>query len=175
MYALAQRGLAHDLNFQPTVNFYSNHSEPAWFQKLQLDIQRSWNLTTRIWIMRELLTANSLQYMEVPGGSWLLASAEQAYLELLTLVPNAVSFEQADNIMQGLTSLSPKRLNVLLQACRHVLAKRLFFFFAERHQYPWYKRLNHNDYNLGVGKRSVVKNGRLNKKYQITVPQAYHG
>lgn len=86
-----------------------------------------------------------------------------------------MSFEHADNLMQGLTSLSPRRLDALLKACRHVQVKRLFFFFADRHPYAWRKELNPADYDLGSGKRSVVPGGKLDATWLITVPEAFHG
>lgn len=175
MSALVQHGLAHYISFQLVTDFYSNSAQPSWFDTLPLEIPRRWFSTARIWDMEQLLAANSLQEQKVYGGGWLLASPEQAYLEVLAQVPNGLSFEQADNIMQGLTSLSPKRLDALLHACRHVLAKRLFFFFADRYQYPWLKKLDPAAYDLGSGKRSVVKGGKLNSAYKITVPQEFYG
>ena len=175
MSALVQHGLAHYVNFNSSVDFYSNVKKPLWFEKLDLNIARQWHSTARIWDTEKLAVANSLQKQSINGGSWLLASPEQAYLELLTQVPDVVSFELADNIMQGLNNLSPKRLDALLNACKHVLAKRLFFFFAERYQYPWFKRLNRENYDLGSGKRMVAKNGKLDSTYQITVPRDFYG
>lgn len=175
MSALVQHGLAHYVNFNSSVNFYSQAKKPLWFEKLDLNITRQWHRTARIWDEEKLIAAKSLQKQSINGGVWLLASPEQAYLELLTHLPDTVSFELADNIMQGLTNLSPKRLDALLKACKHVLAKRLFFFFAERYQYPWFKKLSHENYDLGTGKRMVVKEGRLDSTYQITVPRDLYG
>ena len=81
-------------------------------------------------------------------------------------------FEQADNIMQSLVNLSPRRLDVLLHACKHALAKRLFLFFADRYQHAWRNKIEPKNYDLGAGKRSVIKGGSFNKAYQITVPEA---
>lgn len=173
--ALVEHGLTHYINFRPVLGFYSCAKKPSWFEKLDLDIAREWRSTVRIWDMEKLVATKSLQEQTMHAGNWLLASPEQAYIELLTQVPNTISFEQADNIMQGLTSLSPKRLAALLHACKHVLAKRLLFFFAERYQYPWFNKLNPSDYDLGAGKRVVAKAGRLNTTYNITVPQEFYG
>jgi hypothetical protein len=48
---------------------------------------------------------------------------------------------------------------------------RLFLFMAEKHEHPWIEELALSDINLGSGKRVIIKNGALNKKYQITVPR----
>ena len=104
-----------------------------------------------------------------------MAAPEQAYLEVLADVPDRVSFEHADQLMQGLTSLSPRRLDVLLKGCRHIKVKRLFFFFATRYDYGWLKHLDRKAYDLGSGKRVVARGGKLDGDYLITVPEAFHG
>lgn len=173
--ALAQHGLAHYIQLQAVLDVYALRSAPSWLNKLACGVAFRWYTTIKIWDTEKLLAANSLKPVPLHQGSWLLASPEQAYLELLTKVPSVTSFEQADNIMQSLVNLSPRRLDLLLHACKHVLAKRLFFFFADRYQHAWRNKLEPKNYDLGAGKRSVVKGGSLNKTYQITVPEAFSG
>jgi len=48
--------------------------------------------------------------------------------------------------------------------------RRLFFFFADRHQHSWLKHLDKDAIDLGSGNRVLVKGGRLDKRYRITVP-----
>ncbi len=74
-------------------------------------------------------------------------------------------------LMEGLTNLSPRRLQGLLESCRSVKVKRLFFFFADRHPHAWLKRLDKHTVDLGKGKRLLVKGGKLNSTYHITVPE----
>lgn len=173
--ALAQHGLAHYVQLQETIDVYSLQAAPSWLEKLPCSTGFRWHTTLLIWDAEKLLAANSLKAVTLHQGRWLLASPEQAYLELLAQVPKVTSFEQADNVMQGLVNLSPRRLDVLLHACKHVLAKRLFFFFADRCQHAWRNRLDPKAYDLGAGKRAVIKGGRLNKDYQITVPEDFYG
>lgn len=174
--ALNQSGLGHYVSSDRQIHLYSAAPQPTWLPKLALKVELVWHGTGRLWDQWALPVADSLreQTMDM-GWSWRLASPEQAFLELLAGVPDEVSFEHADNLMQGLSLLSPKRLDTLLRACRHVRVKRLFFFFADRHQYPWRKQLSAEDYDLGVGKRSIVSGGRLDKIYLITVPESLHG
>jgi hypothetical protein len=73
-------------------------------------------------------------------------------------------------LMEGLANLSPKRLQRLLGACRSVKVKRLFFWFADRHQHAWLKKLDRKAVDLGRGKRSLVSGGKLDPTYHITVP-----
>jgi len=65
-------------------------------------------------------------------------------------------------------------VNTLLQSCLHNEAKRLFLFFATRYDYPWHKRVDVDAVDLGRGKRLVTRGGKLDKRYQITVPEAFH-
>ena len=72
--------------------------------------------------------------------------------------------------MEGLATLSPRRLQKLLEACQSVKVKRLFLFLAERHNHAWFKRLDVSGVDLGAGKRALVDHGRYDAKYRITVP-----
>jgi hypothetical protein len=50
--------------------------------------------------------------------------------------------------------------------------KRLFLWFAERHQHAWLKKLDRNDIDLGHGKRMLVRVGKLDPTFNITVPES---
>jgi len=92
-------------------------------------------------------------------------------LELLDGLPEHESFEQVDKLTEGLANLSPHRVQKLLAACRSVKVKRLFLFFADRHHHAWAKRVRKENIDLGNGKRMLVKGGKLDPTYQITVPE----
>jgi hypothetical protein len=77
--------------------------------------------------------------------------------------------------MDGLASLSPRRLQKLLLDCDSIKVKRLFFFFADRHGHAWLKRLDRSAIDLGSGKRMLVKGGRFDAKHLITVPETLDG
>ncbi|MDX2417448.1 MAG: type IV toxin-antitoxin system AbiEi family antitoxin domain-containing protein, partial [Xanthomonadales bacterium] len=47
----------------------------------------------------------------------------------------------------------------------------LFFFFADRHGHRWLKHIKRDKIDLGKGKRMLVKGGKLDPKYLITVPE----
>jgi hypothetical protein len=51
-----------------------------------------------------------------------------------------------------------------------VKVKRLFFFFADRHRHAWLNVLDRDAVDLGRGKRMLVKGGKLDPAYLITVP-----
>ena len=97
------------------------------------------------------------------------STPERAILELLDELPDRETFHQVDMLVEGLFSLSPRRLQNLLKLCTSVKVKRLFFF-ADRHQHAWLKHINKDAIELGSGNRVLVKGGRLDKRYRITVP-----
>ncbi len=99
------------------------------------------------------------------------STVERAFLELLEDVPRRESVEDADAMMQGLTTLSPRRLTELLTDCRSVKVKRLFFALADRHQHAWFKHLDASKIDFGSGKRALVAGGRMHPKYRITLPR----
>jgi hypothetical protein len=174
--ALAQSGMGHYMQTSHTIHLYGDFLQPAWVKRLDLGVNFEWHSTRLLWSPKELEEARSLQEIrDVQGWSYRVAAPEQAFMELLRDVPDAVSFEHADQLMQGMTSLSPRRLDALMRACRHVKVKRLFLYFAERHGHAWLDHLDRDDYDLGAGKRVVARAGRLDSTYQITVPEAFDG
>jgi len=100
-----------------------------------------------------------------------MSTPERAVLELLNEVPERETFHQADMLMEGLSNLSPRKLQTLLVECRSIKVKRLFFWFAERHDHAWLPKLDRNDVDLGSGKRMLVRGGKLDRKFNITVPE----
>lgn len=103
----------------------------------------------------------------------IISTPELAIMEMLYLVPNKQSFNEAYEIMEGLTTLRPKLVQKLLEECRSVKVKRLFLFMADSSDHAWVKDLNVGKIYLGSGKRVVVKNGVFEKKYKITIPKRY--
>ena len=108
-------------------------------------------------------------------GQWnwplALSTPERAVLELLDELPKRESFHEAHVLIQSLFNLSPRRLQKILVDCHSVKVKRLFFFFADQNHHAWLKRLDKKAIDLGKGKRMLVKGGKLDKTYQITVPE----
>ncbi len=176
--ALELLGLGHYLSVsaKKTVHLYSQVKAPSWLNRLPLEVEFVWHTSMAAWdelAADEKLVVTHLWREDLPV--LLLSATERAYLELLADVPEKVSFEHADEIMQGLTSLSPRRLQFLLEHCQSVKVSRLFFWLAERHGYAWLNKLNAERVNFGAGKRVLCKGGKLDGKYQITVPAHMHG
>ena len=99
-----------------------------------------------------------------------ISSPERAIMEVLYGVPGQESYEEAVLLMQGLTTLRPRLVEALLEYCASVKVKRLFMVVAETCQHPWVKKLDVSKIDFGKGKRMLVKGGRFDPKYNMTVP-----
>lgn len=104
-----------------------------------------------------------------------LSTPERAILELLDELPQRETFHQVDKFMESLRTLSPRRLQRLLEDCRKVKVKRLFLWFARRHRFSWLPHLEQERIDLGKGKRMIVRGGKLDATYLITVPGDMNG
>lgn len=110
--------------------------------------------------------------VEWPRSPWPLrvATPERAILEMLDLVPGQESFEHALLVAGGLLTLRPDVLMSLLHSCSSVKVKRLFLYLADRLALPCFQHLDASQIDLGKGTRQIVKNGKYDSKYRITVP-----
>ncbi len=102
-----------------------------------------------------------------------ISSAERAMLEYCYLLPKYADFEEARQLMEGLTTLRPELIQSLLYACQSIKAKRLFLALASVVGHPWYKQLNIEGIDLGTGNRSVMRKGILHPQFKITVPEEW--
>jgi hypothetical protein len=190
--ALELQGFAHYLpQDNKELHLYGPKRPPAWLDKLSLHVRFVYHNSERLFPNRGTLrSASANAPSPAPGtgnnplpadlvgqlwGQWgwqlILSSPERAVLELLDELPDRESFHRVDKLFEGLANLSPRRLEKLLLDCRNVKVKRLFFFFADRHQHAWLRRLNKGAIDLGKGKRMLIRGGKLNTTYQITVPE----
>jgi Transcriptional regulator, AbiEi antitoxin, Type IV TA system/Transcriptional regulator, AbiEi antitoxin N-terminal domain len=187
--ALELQGYAHYLSHrQSEVHLYGPKPPPTWLKKLRLEVRFEYHNDHRLF--RKHLVAPELKQLihsesrpkereasltDMAWGPWdwklVLSSPERAVLELLDQLPKHATFHQVDMLMEGLANLRPRRLQQLLADCKSVKVKRLFFFFAQRHQHAWLKSLKKENFDLGTGKRMLVKGGKLDPTYQITVPE----
>lgn len=171
--AIEHQGFAHYLSGSGplTIHLYGTQPPPGWLFKLPLSETFSFHRADVLFKFTQATHHRALR--EVAGPSDLplrVSTPERALLEMLDELPTHESFHQIDMIVDGLQSLSPKRLQTLLADCKSVKVKRLFFWFSERHQPPWLKQIDQTSVNLGSGKRMLVKGGKLDPKYLITVP-----
>jgi hypothetical protein len=192
--ALELQGFAHYLSLTGPreVHVYGDDPLPTWVGKLKLDTKFVFHNAKKLFrnepIASSLGQGTHLETQEhsrtdsLGGGlaqqtwgqwNWpvKMSSPERAILELLDEVPKRETFHQADMLMEGLRNLSPRKLQKLLVDCRSVKVKRLFFWFAERHNHAWLQKLDRKVIDLGRGKRMLVRGGKLDPKFNITVPE----
>ena len=115
--------------------------------------------------------AIGLQDFSLKTFSIKISPPERAFLELLHLVPNKESFGEASLISEGLSTLRPSLVQELLEICASIKVKRLFLYLMEKQNHQWLKKIDTTKINLGKGDRQIIKGGRLDKKYRITVPR----
>lgn len=185
--ALEMQGFTHYVS--PTgareAHLYSNGPLPGWVSRVPLDTKLVQHNARRLFSNRDVpasfakgdaaektIQENGFAYdpsdWEYP---FIMSLPERSILELLDEVPQRESFHQADVLMEGLRNLSPRRLQGLLKDCKSVKVKRLFFWFAERHNHAWLPKIDRAAVDLGKGKRMLVRGGKLDLKYNITVPE----
>jgi hypothetical protein len=111
--------------------------------------------------------------IEVNNTQLKASRPELAAFELLNAVPTKISFEHAAEVFQGLTNLSPRKVQSLLNRSKTIKTNRLFLFFSNYYKHPWASRIDESQVNLGSGKRQVVTGGMLDHNYQITVPELF--
>jgi hypothetical protein len=110
------------------------------------------------------------------GGFEIRISApELAALEMIYLIPSEQSFNEAALIMENLSTLRPRMVQQLLEKCSSYKVKRIFMWMAEKNNHSWVPDLDLTKVDFGKGKLSIVKNGKLDKKYKITVPKENEG
>lgn len=177
--ALELSGLTHYLapHANKAIHLYSESKLPGWLNKVSTKYEFHTHSTRKLWspsVMENSKFVRDYSWRE-DLSSFYASTPEKAYLEMLMEVPEKISFEHADAIMQGMTNLSPSRLELLLSCCCHVKVKRLFFWFSKRHNYRWYQKLTADDFDLGSGKRVVAPGGKLDPDFLITVPESMYG
>ena len=177
--ALDMAGYAHYLSLGGRSRVQFHGDVPPWLKRLPMQ--------TEIVVRRRTLFGDDLRgiddaTLKTAGtramvGVWRwplkISWPERAILEALDELPRSTTFENLDNVFEGLVSLRPKQLTALLKACRSVKVRRLFFVFADRHRHAWREHLDTSTINFGSGPRALVQGGRLHPAYRIYVPQAF--
>lgn len=191
--ALEMQGNAHYLSqSHQRIHLYSDVKTPGWVEKLANDWVFVIHNRTRL--LPNIEPENSetstdvhRRYTEdqiLPGGlhltywgEWkrplIFSGIERAILEMVDELPNHESFDNVDMMMEGLVNIRPNRMQSLLEVTKSIKVKRLLFFFASRHQHRWLTFLDQSKIDFGRGKRHLVKGGKLDPIWKITVPKSF--
>ncbi|RCV88424.1 type IV toxin-antitoxin system AbiEi family antitoxin [Billgrantia montanilacus] len=176
MTALAQQGYSHYLPLGENAPVWVYGEDiPNWLARLPLNAPLE-TRTTPLFSEPALgLTKDDSDAASTLPWDWQLrmSSPERAILEVMDELPGHESFHNLDMVFESLTTLRPRTLSALLHSCRKIKVTRLFFVFADRHNHPWRKRLDPQEFNLGSGDRALVKGGRIHPRYRIMVPEEF--
>ncbi|MEX0899205.1 MAG: type IV toxin-antitoxin system AbiEi family antitoxin domain-containing protein [Gammaproteobacteria bacterium] len=151
-----------------TVELFGRAKSPAWMARAKL---REPVRVHRFALLPPRVRAG---IVPVQWGPWdwsmWIATPERALLESVALLPDALAFDAVDALFAAAHTLDVPALTQLLGWSRHVQVNRLFLWFADRHAHPWNDQIDRTRVFVGSGKRQVVVGGRLDARYQITVP-----
>jgi hypothetical protein len=164
--ALEMRGFAHYVPLgRQTIVVYCPRNEwfPKWLSKHDwgIDILKKYSELSEIGI--STINENNFEVA--------VSSPERAFLESLDLAPKYYNLTDLYQVMEMLNGLRPSLLQQSLEDCNSIKVKRLFLYMAEKAGHSWLEDLDLTKIDLGKGKRSIVKNGVYNAKYQITIPR----
>ena len=162
--ALEMRGFAHYVPLgRQTIVVYCPRNEwfPKWFSKYDWGVE----------ILKKYSEFSETGITTINENNFEIAvsSPERAFLESLDLAPKHYNITDLYQVMEMLNGLRPNLLQQLLENCKSIKVKRLFLFMAEKAGHSWFEDLDLTKIDLGKGKRSIVKNGVYNTKYQITI------
>ena len=168
MSALEIQGFSHYLPLgKKTIVLFSPKGErlPAWF------VKKDWNVLLRHFTTECFSPDLGIDTVLQEGINLPVSSPARAFMECLHLSPKYYNLTDLYYVMEMLSLLPPLKVQELLEDCKSVKVKRLFLYMAEKAGHDWLKMLDFSKIPLGTGKRSIVKNGAYNPKYQITIPK----
>jgi hypothetical protein len=164
--ALQLLGLSHYLEFATqSVTVFGAKTEqlPLWMKKYD------WGIKINYYKTSFLPSDMGLTEKELKNFSIKISNAPRAIMECLYLVPDEQDLVECFHFMESMNNIRPTLVQGLLEKCSSIKVKRLFLYLAEKVNHDWFKRLELEKIDLGKGKRSIIKNGVYNSKYQITV------
>jgi hypothetical protein len=89
-----------------------------------------------------------------------VSDPERAVLEMLDNVPMTQTMEEAKEIMEGMYSLNPGKLEILLEHCVRIKVKRLFWLLCKELDLPVIKEIDVNKVDFGSDSPYIVLNSQ---------------
>ncbi len=165
--ALDLKGYAHFMAMgKPQAFLFTSNTQrlPNWIHTSE------WDMTVKYFTTSIFKDSCGLEKNEYHGHNLLISGPERAFMECLHLAPSNISLMDTYYVMEMLTTLRPKLLQLLLEGCSSIKVKRLFLYMAEKAGHQWFKMLDISNIDLGKGDRMIAEGGRYIKKYRITIP-----
>ena len=171
--ALQFQGYAHYLplgdSYPIYLYGYRNIKLPAWFKNYKWKNKIVYTQTN----LFDPSLNEGLTIVDINGINVKSSMAERAIMEVIYLVPNRETYDEALQLMGSLSAIRPKIVQLLLESCNSIKVKRAFMVMAERNNYPWLKEIDLTKIDFGKGKREFIKHGYLDPKYHITIPKEF--
>jgi len=169
--ALELQGLAHylQINNPETTLFLNGRAKlPLWFEN------NDWNIKTKLFRL-SLFNDETLGMTDFQDNELIMkiSNPARAIMECLALCPENFPLSESFELMEGLVSLRPAKVQELLENCKSIKVKRLFLHFAEKANHSWFKYLDTSKIDLGIGNRSLVESGVLVSKYKLVLPNEF--
>lgn len=165
--ALEFRGYSHYVSMgKPTAYLFTDKSNklPSWLLKEEWDMTVKYMTTS--FLGDDLL---GVETMIVNLHDLLVSSPERAILECLNLPEASSSLLDIYYIMESMTTLRPKLVQALLEACSSQKVKRLFLYMAEKSGHSWFKALKLENINWGTSRFMITPTGKYINKYNMTI------
>lgn len=168
--SLTHQGLSHYLQLDQQhvwLGIKNKQKLPKWFYDFS---ELKWEFSPNHKL--ELLDKD-LTEIQIEGTTFKISRPELAAYEVVDAIGKVTSFEHAAELFQGLTNLSPRRVQSLLERSSSVQTNRVFLFLSNYYDHQWVRKLDETNINLGKGKRQVVSGGHYDDQYKITVPKSF--
>jgi Transcriptional regulator, AbiEi antitoxin, Type IV TA system/Transcriptional regulator, AbiEi antitoxin N-terminal domain len=138
---------------------------PAWFKSYAWGVPIQYSQTSFL--------PNDVGIIDHTIGEFniQISSPERAILECLYLSPQKMDIIECYDLMEGLNTLRPQQVQLLLEACHSIKAKRLFLYMAHKAGHAWGSRVKKNSLDLGKGVRTITKGGVYNDAFNLILPK----
>jgi hypothetical protein len=166
--SLSHQGLSHYLQLnkqQVWIGAKNKQSLPKWFREFP---DAGWLHCGNNKL--QLLSAKDLKTIVFQNKELTVSCPELAAYEVIEAIGKQISFEHVAELFQGLVNLSPRKVQSILERSHSIQTNRVYLFLGHYYDHQWFKHLDEKTIELGSGKRQVVKKGRYDDRYQITVP-----
>jgi hypothetical protein len=166
--ALQMHGLAHFIELQAQNTFLfapRGVGLPSWMKNYE------WGSTPILVNTAFLPPGLGLTNYVENGIPVYVSSPVRAILESLYLVSDKFSLEEAYQMMDGLSFITPGDAQTLLEQCSSIKVTRLFLFLAKKTGHAWFKHLQPEKMSLGTGKRVLFSEGTYVRDLKITIPK----
>ena len=132
--ALAWRGVRHNLPAHEPLWLWGDKTAklPGWFSQ-----RFPAHYTARCPFAAAMPRNLGLQPLPETPDRVLVSVPERAMIEMLSEVGIHHGIEETRNIMEGIRSLRPDVLTLLMQHCKRIKAVRLCVLWAEEFNLPW--------------------------------------